>query len=460
MKINVPSQHQFSWLYSRNKNNSSPSWISWDGKPVRKVPAEFLSNTRIQEFFCAAKDVVKPLFEMNIPKMSFCDIEVDVDDEGFPEPGPAKNRINTIAWCQYPNIYVFGLKPLSGKEIEGIQKEINSHIKKLGVEYNFIYKQYDNEASMLEDFLYNYARHASLITGWNFWGYDWRYIYNRCENLRLDISWMSPSRQWYNHKIMDKGKKVYIKLPQHKLIVDYLSIYKKWDRKVDVKENDTLDFVAYAVLGIKKVKYPGTFQDLYKDFAKYVFYNAIDTILNEQIHNRLKTMQTFLGLGNLNRVEAMSAFSPIAMLQATMARYAYDKKQVFTNNKSNNIKEDFEGAFVFEPDPNLYEWVASFDYASLYPSIMRQFMISVENFIKKDKNYIPKENEIKCSSGAVFDASKEYLLPSILTDFYRKRKESKKISQKAESEMDRLKHILEERKKDVKEKLENDVKEN
>jgi hypothetical protein len=56
----------------------------------------------------------------------------------------------------------------------------------------------------------------------------------------------------------DRGKTIEIQLPQHKLIVDYLEIYKKWDRTIDPKENNTLDFVADAALGIRKVKYPGT----------------------------------------------------------------------------------------------------------------------------------------------------------------------------------------------------------
>ena len=96
--------------------------------------------------------------------------------------------------------------------------------------------------------------------------------------------------------------------------------------------------------------------------------------------------------------------------------------------------------------PDLYPWVVSFDFASLYPSIMRQFMMSVENFITKDKNHIPTENQIKCSSGAIFDASEEYLIPEILTDYYGQRKSAKKISIDAEKDMANLQNILKERK--------------
>ena len=91
-------------------------------------------------------------------------------------------------------------------------------------------------------------------------------------------------------------------IPQHKLIVDYKAIYEKWDRTVDVKENGTLDFVSEAALGIKKIKYPGTLQDLFnKDFPQYVFYNAIDGILVELLDGESSIEQKIWPV--LNRIE-------------------------------------------------------------------------------------------------------------------------------------------------------------
>ena len=161
-------------------------------------------------------------------------------------------------------------------------------------------------------------------------------------------------------------------------------------------------------------------------------------------------MITFLNLGNITKVEAMSAFSPILMLEATLVRYAYRRGQVFPKKEEMKQGEGYEGAFVFEPIPNMYEWVVSFDFASLYPSIMRQFKLSIENFLFKDKNYTPKANEIKAANGAVFDASYEPLISEILTDYYNQRKETKKVSINAEKEADALKHILDKRLKDAK----------
>jgi len=419
------------------------------------VATQFLSRNRIQEFLIdAGDDLTKHLFEQNFPNLYSCDIEVDVTDDGFAEPSSANNRINSIAWTHYPECMVFGLKELSGEECQRIEDDINKHVKKFDRAYRFTYKCFQNEADMIYDFLYNYARHAPLITGWFFWTYDWQYISNRCKRLNMDISWMSPTKQWYPYKIMDKNEKRVIMLPQHKLIVDYMAIYKKWDRTIEVKENDSLDFVADAALGIQKVKYPGSLKDLYlKDYEQYVFYNAIDTVLVELLDEKLKTMKTFLGLGNITRVEAMSAFSPIAMLEATMTRYAYHKGLVFPKTEGRKEREEYVGAFVFEPVPGIYPWIASFDAASLYPTIMRQFKISIENFKFKDKSYVPMDNEIKTSSGAVFDASYEPLIPEILTDYYNQRKKAKTTSQRAEKEANELEKILKERQSNTEKSL-------
>ena len=442
-QLNIPSSQQYSYYYAQ-KNKGIPGLLSWDFKSVRKAPTQFLNRHRTQEFFIdAGEELTKHLFESNAPNLAVADIEVEVTDEGFAEPENANNRITAVCFCQYPNITVFGSKPLNGEECKAVEFNINEHIKTFNRKYNFIYKYHANEADMIYDFLYNYVRTAPLITGWNFWGYDWRYIMNRCKKLNMDITWLSPTGQWYPHKIKDHNKDYVLMLPQHKLIVDYMAIYQKWDKIIEVKENDTLDFVAEEALGVRKVKYPGSLQEQYnKDYPQYVFYNAIDGILVELIDEKLKTMGTFLGLSNITRVEAMNAFSPIAMLEAVLTRYAYKRNQIFPKKDGSKEKEEYEGAFVFEPIPNLYPWVASFDFASLYPSIMRQFKISIENFLFKDKNYQTKENEIKTYTGAVFDASYEPLLSEILSEYYKQRKESKRISLLAEKEANELENIL------------------
>ena len=76
---------------------------------------------------------------------------------------------------------------------------------------------------------------------------------------------------------------------------------------------------------------------------------------------------------------------------------------------------------------------------------MRQFNISPDTFIKRDKNHIPKDNEIKCTSGAIYRNDFEGFLPKILTDFYNQRKAYKKEMMIAIDEKYKLEDIYERR---------------
>jgi hypothetical protein len=86
----------------------------------------------------------------------------------------------------------------------------------------------------------------------------------------------------------------------HVGIIDYLDVYRRWDRTVAIKENNTLDFVGNAVLGVTKLKYEGTLQELYeKDYDKYILYNAVDAAIVCLIHKKLKTINAVLSVSCL-----------------------------------------------------------------------------------------------------------------------------------------------------------------
>ena len=110
--------------------------------------------------------------------------------------------------------------------------------------------------------------------------------------------------------------------------------------------------------------------------------------------------------------------------------------------------EGYEGAFVFEPIPGVYKNVIALDFASLYPTTMRQFNISPDTFIKKDKDKsrkTTKPDQIKCCTGATYMRNVEGFMPKILTDFYKKRKGYKKEMKAVDSELKVLKDALERR---------------
>ena len=445
----IPASDMFLWKYSTRKN-SDPFWRSYDNKFVKKVPAKTLNESRINEILCSFGNQIDPIFEMNIPKTWFCDIEVDVDDEGFPEPEDARTPINTIAITRFPDTFVFGRKALSEKQIESIQKKIREY-SPLTKDYKFTYLEFSDEYSLLKSFI-DFIAPLPAISGWNFLEYDWRYILNRCEQNNLDFKKISPTGVFSREKFDPRGtgQSFYANLPKHKIVYDYMMVYGQWDKSVKIKENYTLDWTAEAVLGINKVQHNMGFQEFYRDYYEdYVFYNSIDTIIVEQIDKKINTAMIWYTLASELKINCNMAFSTIAPAEVVMGNYIYNEHKVLPV-KENNKKDaaDYEGAFVWPARMGIYKHVASLDFASLYPSTMRQFNISPETYKGKvdPKSYKVKENEILCSTGAVYDKSFDGIIPRILTDYYAKRKQAKNDKKGANQEYEDLKHILESRK--------------
>jgi DNA polymerase elongation subunit (family B) len=220
-------------------------------------------------------------------------------------------------------------------------------------------------------------------------------------------------------------------IPMHVGIIDYLDVYRRWDRTVAIKENNTLDFVGNAVLGVTKLKYEGTLQELYeKDYDKYILYNAVDAAIVCLIHKKLKTINAVLSVSCLCNLSIYKASSAVNLTEALLWKGYYDRKQVIADKREDKVRGSYEGAYVKEPEVGIFRAATCFDYASLYPSVMRQYNISPESFIEKTSNeqrldeYRKDPKYIISVTGAVYDTELS-VLKEILTNLYSKRKKYK-----------------------------------
>jgi DNA polymerase elongation subunit (family B) len=99
-----------------------------------------------------------------------------------------------------------------------------------------------------------------------------------------------------------------------------------------------------------------------------------------------------------------------------------------------NKKEGkYQGAFVKEPIRGMYRAVACFDYASLYPSLMRMCNVSPDALLEKiPASQVESErkkgdkNKIITVNGAVYSTDKS-ILKEVLTNLYGQRREYKKV---------------------------------
>lgn len=422
----LTADDMFNWqVCDPSDKNMDKKIKNWDGKPVKKVKSKFLNKYRLIEYVENLSPSDKSLiFGYHFPKTYFIDIEVEVTDS-FPEPSKAQTPVTTICIVTpEKQCIVLATKDLDKTVQSKIQKKIDEYFKEIETGFSFIFKHFNSEYDMLYTFMDSFVKKFPMMTGWNFVKFDWVYIINRCKKIGIDISISSPQGKTFGSN----------EFPCHVGVMDYLDIYAKWDRTVDIKEDFKLDTVAEAVVGIKKVKYEGTIQDMYeKDYPKYVFYNVIDTALVYLIHQKIKTMDIALTIAHMSQISIFKAASPVAITEALLCREFLKNDCVMaTDPKSPPVKrEQYEGAFVKEPVTGMHNAVACFDFASLYPSIMRQMNISPESFIKKvdpaEKDKEKSNDTIVSVTGAVYHTGKS-ILKDILTRLYSQRKEYKKKS--------------------------------
>jgi len=330
-----------------------------------------------------------------------------------------------------------GLEDLSAEQIKKIEEDTNKHFVGHDQDWEFSYYKFKDEYNMLYTFLHKFLPKFPMMTGWNFINYDWQYIVNRCKRLQIDLTDVAITGS------LDKADS----RPLHMGILDYMQLYDKYDRSVAVKESNSLDFVSGQVLDVNKIKYSGSLQDLYRDnFAKYVFYNVVDSVLVYYIDRKLRSMEVLITLATITKMPLYKAASPVAVTESLIARKLVEQNMkigVAFDKEDNKKDSKYEGAFVKEPIVGYYSGVSAFDFASLYPSIMRQFNISPDSFLEMvPENEVQKRrldgSVIVCENGAVYK-KEDSMLKLILSDLYAQRKEYKKTSYMYYEKMHELK---------------------
>jgi DNA polymerase elongation subunit (family B) len=434
------------WVVTDEKDRyKHPDVLNWDGRHVKKSRSRSYNKFSLIYFMDNLPEKDRDeIFEFNVPRTYYVDIETEIID-GFPKPEEAKSRILTFSIITPERkAIVLGLDDLSADQMASIEKDTNKHFEGYDQDWEFSYYKFKNEYDMLYNFLHKFMPKFPMMTGWNFINYDWQYIVNRCKHLQIDLTEVAITGA------LDRKDS----RPLHMGILDYMQLYDKYDRSVKVKESNSLDFVSSQVLNVKKIKYQGGLQDLYEnDFKKYVFYNVVDSILVYYIDEKLKSMEVLLTLSTITRMPLYKAASPVAMTEALIARKLVEqnKRVGVEYDKEDSVKDGkYAGAFVKEPISGYYSGVSAFDFASLYPSIMRQFNISPDSYVEivpttQINSRRKDESVIVCENGVVYQ-KEDSMLKKILSDLYSQRKQYKKTSYDYYEKARELKKKLNEKK--------------
>jgi len=446
----------------------SGRYVTWDGQSVKEIYTKYPNKYSVYDFIDNLPRVERDeIYSYNEPDIFFVDIENEILDKK-PEPHLAESAIQSISIVNKNRVLVIGTEHLSDSQIESIESDINNHFKKFETKYTFKYIQYKNEFDLLYNFFNKLVPKMPVMTGWNYVDYDWTFLVARARKIGVDpdvASFTKKMNQPFNFAAGGSGKygnkQNYAEMPAHRIIVDYMELFTKWDTSVKVKESQSLDFVSEKILGseVKKVNYEGDLKRLHReDYKKFVFYNAVDSCLVQRIHMKMKYVDILYGMAVLGKIKVKDAISTLALTEGILREKLRDQKNVvlvrdekvdeFGDTASSSIK----GGWVKEPVRGMATWTCCFDFASLYPTTMRQFNISADSYKGqqvKGKDYsifnghqLPIDpDDIVTLNGSVF--KKEVgVVTQVMGEVYSDRKKWKKVMFEKHEELEKLKDEL------------------
>lgn len=372
-------------------------YTNWDGCKCdirwTERPHKFDIKTYIKEL---PEDYRKLFDGKTPPKLYTFDIETMINEETneFPEPSEAKFPITVISVVSSNlDCIVLGWKDelVDKNKLQNQFEQYLNNIpfyKELNINTPTIrYIKFPNEESMLIYFLQNIVAKVPILAGWNSILFDWQYIQNRCRGYYPNIYFgiCSPTRTLHRKNYIDQRQnKIQLSFPDHTLVCDMMDIVDNFDYVVmPIKDSLSLDYISHEMLGANKVEYEGTLQHLYNtDYQRYVFYNAIDSILVQLIDKKFKTLSNIYIQAKYCEEKIESCFSKIALSEALVFNYFYENGiKMVPISIEGRERGRLIGAYVKKPIPGKHMWTVCNDFASLYPSTIITCNLSFENFI-------------------------------------------------------------------------------
>jgi DNA polymerase elongation subunit (family B) len=380
------------FIYIEDKNqqdavsifNTNLKKLAFKNNSQRKTYVRDTQNKRI--FFNLAPDqqfllttfkdaALEDDFGKNPLRIFFLDIETYKANEldAFSTPEEAKDMINaiTIYDSLFQRYHVWGLKDY------------------YTTDEDVVYTKCFCEKDLLSTFLKFWRKNTpDIVSGWNFHGYDLPYIMNRLTILFDEDKnkKMSPIDRVYlkeNVSVNKLGQKKDQWVLCGVSCLDYMDIYKCFS--LGERESYSLGFIGEHELGESKISFNTT--SLSKladtDWNTFIDYNIQDVRLLVKLDDKLKFMDLVRNLSYKGFIPFEKAMGKVSMITGAVAHQALLQNTVIPTFTYSNIRTKFEGGYVYEPKPNLYTDVVTYDANSLYPNTIITLNISPETKIGK-----------------------------------------------------------------------------
>lgn len=395
-------------------------------------------------------------FQQHPFSIYYLDIEVYSPDE-FPDAWEAKHPVNVITiYNSLKNHFrVFCLnKPFNQHNLsEENKKRYDLITAKSDVKVSF----HSNEKELLSSFL-NYWKvdYPDVVTGWNL-PFDIPYLVNRIK-IKLsnkDASSLSPvgvTREYErNKKIMAQYSQV---VKDYDLvgitIWDYQDVYMKFNLKPI--PNRKLDTILQIELKKGKVEYESS--NLAKlsqdDWDLFVLYNIEDVNGIKLLEEKLKFIETCRTISYMGLTPLKKALDTLPIINGYVSVNALEEGKIIPTFENKGNWRKFDGAYVKEPIPGIYDNIVSYDLNSLYPmtiitlnlspetkfgkarfigdNVIIEDNVGKETRITKDQfdKLVKKFNLAISKSNVLFTQNKKGIFPKLVEEVYSNRVEVKK----------------------------------
>ena len=322
------------------------------------------------------------------------------------------------------------------------------------------YVKCNSEHQLFKEFLTFWSHdHPDIVTGWNTEGFDLPYLINRMtrELGEKPVKSLSPWNKVDVRISEYLGKEkisVNIMGVAH---LDYLALYKKYG-SYNAKESYSLEYISQEELGTGKLKNPTeSFKEFYEQYPQmFTEYNIVDVELVDRLEEKMKLIELAATIAYYAKINLEDVFSPVKTWDAIIYNYLREQKIAIPRDTAKQ-QDTIEGAYVKEPVPGFYEWIASFDFASLYPHLIMMFNISPETLTEYkmpvsvdsllhntvDTTYVKQENLSMAANGWCYRKDTRGFLPILMEKLYVGRSDDKKqmlkLEQQAESDKNNTK---------------------
>ena len=358
--------------------------------------------------------------------------------------------IETTVENGFPDVF----NPLEQITLITLQDNVTKKIKTFGLgpftpgeatkDYEIEYEAFDSEKKLLAAFVGWWANFTpDIVTGWNIKFFDIPYLITRMERVFGDEHGDHAKKAMSPFKLVRKqertfGGRTYLSYEiQGVSQLDYLDIYQKFTYVT--RESYKLDHIAEVELGHKKLDNPyDTFRDFYeKDWNRFVEYNIIDTVLVDQLEDKMKLIELCMTMTYDAKMNFEDVFSPVKTWDCLLYNHLLDQNIIIGQGNGRPPRQ-IAGAYVQEPIPGQYEWVESFDATSLYPSIIMQYNMSPETLVPGgmldvtvdgllEGKYNFDTDDAIAANGQTFTRSRQGHFPNIVQKFFDDRQRYKKL---------------------------------